>query len=442
MPHKDCTKGHGAAGPSPAASGTKGISRRALLKTGAAAAVATGFPAPMIWAQNIKDITITHIGQSYSTIPEIGARANEELGFRVEMQTAPDQTTHINRLLTQPNSVDVTDMPNTNLKYFQGRGVLMPVKTSDYKWFDKTIPLLTTGKYPDGTSATMEGMAPIKTQYWATQDAKDYSLAPTEWLVGVPMYYNADTLGVRPDLIGRPVDSWAELLNPEFAGKVALQDGTATGIADSAMALQALGEIDYADKGNMTRAEIDATIKKLIDYKKSGQFRSFWTNFDQSVQLMASGEVVLQSMWSPAVTEVRTRGIDCKYNGMKEGYRGWYIMMTAMSHLDGLKRDCAIEYMNWVNSGWAGAFISRQGFYNSVPENVKAFMSENEYGYWYEGKPATEDILNPFGKVMEKAGITRDGGSLWDRMGNIGIWNTVMDEDRYLTRQWQSFLAA
>ncbi|SLN57285.1 hypothetical protein AQS8620_02526 [Aquimixticola soesokkakensis] len=424
------------------ASAKTGLSRRALLKTGAAAAAASALPAPMLWAQNIKDITITHIGQSYSTIPQIAEKANEDLDFEVVMQTAPDTTTHVNRLLTQPDTVDVTDMPNTNMKYFLGRGVLMPVPVSAYKYWDQTLSLFVDGTYPDGTAASLEGYAPIKSQYWKDESAQEFSLTPTDYLVGVPMYYNADTLGIRPDLIGRPIDSWGELLNPEFAGKVALQDGVSTGIADAAMALEALGEVTYVDKGNMTKAEIDATIEKLIEYKKAGQFRSFWSNFDQSVQLMASGEVELQSMWSPAVTEVRTRGIECTYQGMKEGYRGWYIMMSAMNHLEGLKRDCAIEYMNWVNAGWAGAFISRQGFYNSVPDNAKEFMTADEYGYWYEGKAAQGDILNPFGKVMEKAGATRDGGALWDRMGNIGIWNTLMDEDRYLVRQWQDFLSA
>ncbi|WP_238364752.1 ABC transporter substrate-binding protein [Mesobacterium pallidum] len=424
------------------AAGATKLSRRSLLKTGAAAAAASAFPAPMLWAQNIKDITITHIGQSYSTIPNIAEQANADLGFTVDMQTVPDNTAHINRLLTQPQTVDVTDVPNTNMKYFVGRGVLMPLNVADYKYWDKTVPLFTKGEYASGEKASLQGYAPIKAQYYTDETGSEYSLEPTEWLVGVPLYYNADTLGIRPDLIGRPIESWAELLNPEFSGRVALQDGVNVGVPDAAMALEAMGEVSYVDKGNMTRDEIDATVDKLIEYKRDGHFRSFWANFDQSVQLMASGEVVLQSMWSPAVTEVRTRGIECKYNGMKEGYRGWYIMMMGMNHLEGLQRDCAIEYMNWYNSGWAGAFISRQGFYNSVPDNVKGYMTENEYGYWYEGKEASEDILNPFGKVMEKAGVVRDGGSLWDRMGNIGIWNTLMDEDRYLVRRWQDFIAA
>ena len=38
----------------------------------------------------------------------------------------------------------------------------------------------------------------------------------------IPTIYNADTLGIRPDLIGRPIDSWAELLNPEFKGKASI----------------------------------------------------------------------------------------------------------------------------------------------------------------------------------------------------------------------------
>ena len=43
---------------------------------------------------------------------------------------------------------------------------------------------------------------------------------------------------------------------------------------------------------------------------------------------------------------------------------------------------------------------------------------------------------------MEKAGNVRDGGAFWDRMGNIAVWNTVMDEDRYLTRRWNEFITS
>ena len=34
--------------------------------------------------------------------------------------------------------------------------------------------------------------------------------------------YNADTLGIRLDLIDGPVSSWADLMRPEFKGKAAI----------------------------------------------------------------------------------------------------------------------------------------------------------------------------------------------------------------------------
>ena len=72
----------------------------------------------------------------------------------------------------------------------------------------------------------------------------------------------------------------------------------------------------------------------MMEIKRSGQFRSFWTTFDQSVNLMASGEVVIQSMWSPAVTAVRTRGIPCVFQPLKEGYRGWGYTFGVMKHVE------------------------------------------------------------------------------------------------------------
>ena len=124
----------------------------------------------------------------------------------------------------------------------------------------------------------------------------------------IPTIYNADTLGIRPDLIGRPIDSWAELLNPEFKGKASILDISSIGIMDMAMVCEAMGEIKYADKGNMTTDEIDKTIAIFTEAKKAGQFRAFWKSFDESVNLMASGEVVIQSMWSPAITAVTRAG--------------------------------------------------------------------------------------------------------------------------------------
>jgi putative spermidine/putrescine transport system substrate-binding protein len=159
--------------------------------------------------------------------------------------------------------------------------------------------------------------------YLEAQNAKTFSPSPTQWITLIPTVYNADTLGIRPDLIKRPIESWKELLNPEFKGKTSILNIPSIGIMDAAMVVEALGEHKYSDKGNMTKAELDLTMKVMTEAKKAGQFRAFWKDFNESVNLMASGEVVIQSMWSPAVTAVRSKGIACTYQPLGEGYRAW-----------------------------------------------------------------------------------------------------------------------
>jgi len=422
------------------------VTRRRVVKAAAAGAglalgsgLVRGFPT--IWAQNLKDIKLVQAGGSYSAIIDIGKQASKDLGFTVEMQTA-DHAALLNRLVNEPKTIDIADTEYFFQHFMVGRNIIQPIPLAKYKYWDQTVPIFSKGEYPDGRKVSTQGTLPFKVQYLESRTAKTFAKQPTELLAGIPTVFNADTLGIRPDVIHRPIEHWKELLNPEFKGKTAIVDVPSIGIMDAAMAIESRGDLKYGDKGNMTREEIDKTIAILIAAKKAGQFRAFWTTFDESVNLMASGEVVIQSMWSPAVTAVRSRNIDCYYVPLKEGYRGWASCVAPMAHLSGLKLDAAFDYINWYNSGWQGGFIAKQGYYSSVPETAKKFLTDDEWGFWYGGKPAKSDMNDPYGHLMEKAGRTRDGGSFWQRMGNIACWNTLMDEDRYMVRRWNEFVSA
>jgi putative spermidine/putrescine transport system substrate-binding protein len=399
----------------------------------------TGFPT--IWAQKLQDITLLQVGGSYSAIIDIARQATKDLGFKIDMQNAASDAL-VNRVATQPKSLDIADIEYWMPLKLLSRGVLQGIDLNRYKWWDKVVPIFSKGTYPDGHEVSRQGISPYEMQYLEQADAKRFAKGPTRWATLVPTLYNADTLGIRPDLVKRPIEHWHELLNPEFKGRSAILDVPSIGIMDAAMAIESRGDITYGDKGNMTPEEIDKTVDILIEAKRAGQFRAFWTTFDESVNLMASGEVVIQSMWSPAVTAVRARDIPCYYAPLKEGYRAWATGLGLMSHLSGLKLDAAYEYLNWYQSGWQGGFIAKQGYYSSVPETAKQFMTPAEWDYWYEGKPARSDIQDPYGNHMEKAGHVRDGGSLWERMGQIACWNTVMDENRHMVRKWNEFVAA
>ena len=157
---------------------------------------------------------------------------------------------------------------------------------------------------------------------------------------------------------------------------------------------------------------------------------------------MISGETVIQSMWQPAVQVVRARGVEVEYTALKEGYRAWGNGLGFMRHMDGLKLDAAYEYLNWFISGYQGAFQARAGYYSSLPETAREQLEAYEWDYWYEGKPATQEIKDPYGNVVAAKGHVRDGGSFPERMGNIACWNTLMDENRHLVKKWNEFLSS
>ncbi|MCD7110701.1 PotD/PotF family extracellular solute-binding protein [Rhizobium sp. DKSPLA3] len=420
-----------------------GISRRTLMKTGAAAVGAiagsgaiTGFPT--IWAQN--PITLRQFGTGVSNINAIAEKCKADLGIMLEM-TATDSDAAAQRAVTQPDSYDIADIEYWILKKVFPAGVIQPMEISKLKYYDQIVPLFKTGKLtPDSVIA--QGTAPHTVGFVEKAGDKTFAKSETGLFTMVPTIYNADTLGIRPDLVGRDITSWADIMDPAFKGKTSILNIPSIGIMDAAMIMEALGNIKYADKGNMTKAEIDATIDFLIKAKQDGQFRAFWKSFDESVNLMASGEVVIQSMWSPAVAAVRSKGIACKYQPLKEGYRSWGGGLGLAAHLQGAQLDAAYEYINWYTSGWVGGYLNRQGYYSAAMDTAKKFMTEDEWGYWIEGKAAKGDIMSPEGKVMEKAGAVRDGGSFEERMGKVACWNSVMDEDRYMVRRWNEFIAA
>jgi len=399
-------------------------------------------PGPTIITNKIKDVNLRFIGTGVSQNQDIAKKAQEDLGFKITTRAlSTDENNQI--AITQPKAYDIFDGEYFSLPLVIPSGNLQPIDVKRIKNFDKLVPYFTTGKFAEGARVnTSQGTAPFKVMFLKGANSKEFSPVPTEFATLIPFQYNADTLGYRPDLAGKKIESWAELFNPQFKGKTSILDISSIGIMDAAMVVEALGLIKFGDKGNMTKEELDKIIQILIEQKKAGQFRAFWKTFDESVNLMAAGEVVLQSMWSPAVTQVKAKGIQCIYAPLKEGYRGWGGGFGLSKNLSGIELDAAYEFLNWTLDGWLGAFLGRQGYYSAAPETARKFMKPEEWDFWIEGKPAAIDMVDPFGKTLEKKGAVRDGGSFKERFGNIVCWNSVMKEQKYLVQKWNEFISA
>jgi putative spermidine/putrescine transport system substrate-binding protein len=425
------------------------ISRRKAIAYGLAAggtmlAAASCQPrrGPTIITNKIKDVTLRLIGSGAAQINDIRVQAEKDLGFKINMR-ALSTAENIQIAITQPKQYDIFDGEYFSLPLVVPSGNLQAIDIRKIKEFDKITPIFTTGElYPSAKVNTSQGTAPRKVVFLKDKDSTELATAPTDWATMIPFQYNADTLGYRPDLVDTKIDSWADLFDPKFKGKTSLLDIPSIGIMDAAMIMESLGLMQFGDKGNMTKEELDKVTDLLIEQKQAGQFRAFWKTFDESVNLMSSGEVVLQSMWSPAVTAVKSRGIPCVYAPLKEGYRGWGGGLGLSKNLLGIQLDAAYEYLNWMLDGWVGGFLSKQGYYSAAPENARKFMKPEEWDFWYEGKPAAIDMIDPFGKKIESKGALRDGGSFTERMGNVVCWNSFMQQQVYLVYKWTEFIVA
>ena len=259
------------------------VSRRAMLK-GAAGAVGlaagsgaiTGFP----YVKSAEPKVLRYLGTAVNEGDDIAKKCLEDTGIKIEYITVTtDDVTK--RVVTQPNSFDVLDTEYFALKKLIPSGNILALDAKKIKQFDNITPVFTKGELPNGKKIGGQGTAPWKVLYLEGANSKKFATKPTEFITLIPTTYNADTLGIRPDLVKRPISSWAELLNPEFKGKASILNIPSIGIMDAALVVEATGQHKYADKGNMTKQEIDLTIKLMTEAKKAGQFRAFWKDFNE-----------------------------------------------------------------------------------------------------------------------------------------------------------------
>ena len=237
-------------------------------------------------------------------------------------------------------------------------------------------------------------------------------------------------------------ESWGWLLDKRFTRLTAVVNAPTIGIFDLALAAQAQGFVEFDDIGNLSKKDIDALFAILIELKQINHFSGFWNDVPESVEFMRSDRVIIESMFSPAVSALKTDGIPVRFAAPKEGYRGWHGVMCLSKYAQGRTKDAAYEYMNWWLSGWAGAYIARQGYYVPNPERSKQYLSQTEWDYWYGGKPAAKDLRGINNRISVNQGEVRSGGSYEKRLSNIAVWNTVLRTYEYSLQKWYEFITA
>ncbi|MBC6405092.1 MAG: extracellular solute-binding protein [Rhodospirillales bacterium] len=388
------------------------------------------------------DTKLRILGTSVTLFKEVQDLARQDLDFQIEFDVQGGVEV-LQKGILRPDTYDIYDQWYHSIDLLWTAGAIQSIDANRLELWDEVGGLTKTGTVVDGASLGV-GSRPMDVQF--VQEDGSLGSSKSDLLSAVPTAHNADSFSYDPALKPKSLrdvpESWGWLLNEAWRGKIGMNTDPSIGIADMILAAQAMGLTKFKDIGNLTIEEIDELVESLIAYKKNSHFGGMWSTVTDSVEYMAGRKGRIGGIWSPAVSRLRARNVPVRVAAPVEGYRAWHSGLCLSSQLPTAKTKAAYQYLNWWLSGRPGAILARQGYYTSTPERTRSYLSEAEWGYWYAGEEAKEDLCDPQGRKTIKKGSEREDGSCQDRMSNIIMWNTLMDEQNYLVRRWNELLAA
>jgi putative spermidine/putrescine transport system substrate-binding protein len=418
------------------------VDRRQALKTISKAVVGatTITQAPYVFAKKTTQLKV--LGTHVTLQEKIRQKAMEDLNIELIFEPRGSAAV-LQKAAMAPESFDLYEQWSNSIRPLWTSGAIQPIDKNKIQYWDEINPLTKTGKISQQAKLGA-GDAPYKILH--IQPDGQLGTEHTDQMSFLPYVHNVDSFGYNTNIIQAGEDyiteSWGWLLDPQYRGKVGIVNAPSIGLFDLALAAQAQKMVRFENIGNLTKTDLDALFKVLIDLKRQKHFNGFWNSVPESVDFMRTGRVTIQSMFSPAVSALNGQGIPAKFAAPKEGYRGWHGVMCLSSASKGKSKDAAYDYMNWWLSGWPGAFIARQGYYISNPQRSKDFLNQAEWDYWYDGKKASQALSGTDGKISVQSGEMRSGGSYTTRFSNVAVWNTSMPTYDYSLQKWYEFISS
>ena len=211
------------------------------------------------------------------------------------------------------------------------------------------------------------------------------------------MISNADSLAYDYKVLGFHPDSWEVLFDSQFKGRVALQNDFGPTLTNMAIYLKESGKIEIEDAADMKPDEVKAVCQYLIDFKKKGQFRTFWDGFQNGVGLLTSGEVLMSSCWEviQLVAQKKTGDeADIRYGTMKEGHQTWnnVIMLTKGGRERGMD-DLYYKLANVYLSPWFGARTLAGAGFGAQMVGVDAYIKAHPDDFPAEEQERVSQLL-------------------------------------------------
>jgi putative spermidine/putrescine transport system substrate-binding protein len=411
------------------------------------------------------------LGLGYDMPEPIRKQAQEDLGFAISSTSAfPADIQHL--VAQEPATWDVFSCFQQDVASFWPTGNLQRVEIARIRRWKEITPLYKLGRArPAARYSYGQGDAAFRRLYVDPARSGRWSSAPrvptsvrrelVEWVnestgkpvgpeprfcTGVPGTFNFDSFGYNAGVLQKQPEklSWAELLNGRWRGRVGLNGfDPQGGLQDVANAVQAARLMRFGDLGDPTQREIDSLVKLLLSYSKRGQFFDIWPQGGDPVEWMVHRRVVLCTMFASAIASLSALGFPIRQADPPEGSRAWAGLISISAAVtDPAHLDACYDFLNWWHSGFPGAFLLREGYYNAVPSTIRQYMTPGEYSYWMDGRGAEQTYSGPFGETSVAKGRHRDGGSFVRRVSRMSSWNSTPRQQDYFIQRWAEFIAS
>ncbi len=416
------------------AAAERGMSRRAVLKSAGGLAAVGMFGSILAAcgsgsggsnaAADGSGGTIREVGLSLTEDPRIFGPAKEALGITVE-----GKSDNLGNQITFWNQ-NSKQFDTNQLNFNQLGGVeanISPIKVAEIpSWNDDVPALFRQPNQPGSSEQSGWPLAGIYTEAALENETYDEFRA-------VPTWYGFDAFGYVEGKAKGDVTSYGAIFDPANKGRSTLLNEPITSVLKVATYLQGSRQATFdGPLNNLTKKDLATVFSFLREQKSRGQFRIFWSDFGQLVDLLTAGEVWVGDFWASAVAAAAEDNPNVKFQNLpKEGSNAW-IQGVAISNTS-QNRELALKYIDWnLSGGVTGAILGTQGYYSPRPDTAKTELDKQDaptgsgtaYDYFYEGSDPT---ARP---------------SLDERIENIADWQAYPDEFQEYSRLWTEFTAA
>jgi putative spermidine/putrescine transport system substrate-binding protein len=200
---------------------------------------------------------------------------------------------------------------------------------------------------------------------------------------GIPLVVNADSMIYLPEKLRNIagyengiVDTYAAVFDPKLRGRTSMEDSWVNSVFFTALYLKKNNLFKIDNPADLSENELQNVMNFLTEKKKSGQFRKFWSGWEQGISLIKSGEVWCMTGWEPIQKQLVRDGFNAKYASPREGYEGWSINLLRHSSSN-ISSDLCHSVANWLLGGFYGSYLAAERGYVVPNDLTIAFATQN-----------------------------------------------------------------